>query len=47
MNFRKADHSNRSNRQFLLGCIFSWKIILALATNSLRMPQNLQSALTE
>ena len=34
---RKTDHSNRLNRQFLLGFIFSCKIFLTLATNSLRL----------
>ena len=34
---RKTDHSNRSNGQFLLDFIFSCKIFLTLATNSLRL----------
>ena len=38
MNFsKKTDQSNRSNEQFLFGFIFSCKMFLAHATNSLRL----------
>ena len=37
MNFRKTDHSNSSNGQFLLGFILSCKILLTYATNSLHL----------
>ena len=35
MNFRKTDHSNNLNEQFLLGFILSCKIFLTCVTNSL------------
>ena len=35
MNFRKTDHSNNSNEQFLLGFILSCKIFLTCVTNFL------------